>query len=266
MQKYNTLVKHFKPKNHESLRVITFSNTKKKFKDRDERLEYEWKNYRSHFESAEVAEQTKKTEKRNYKQEAIGRAKRTVKALIRNNYSPRLKMLTLTYKDQVTDRQKVLNDIKNMTKRYKKSTGDDLRYIATLEWQKKRHCLHVHLLMDSIYIDWKCWEQVYWQHGFCRVNSLTAGKSKNDVYNAIDYVLKYIQKDCTSGSYYDHLYYRSKNWNMTCDKQYTTTYTKADVVELACSLMHTGSFVFKTFTFKIRDIEEITIYDFYPKL
>lgn len=263
MQYYNSLVKMYKPEKGCSLRVLYYPDLQKRAeKERFSQREYNNKLYKE-IEEAEDDQELQAGKERDYKQEAIARTKRTIKEIIRINYSDRLKMITLTYKEKCDDHIKVLNDIKNMNKRYKEHYDKDLRYIATLEWQKERGSLHVHMIVDSFFIPATTWAGGLWLQGNIKINTITYNKKYSECLQAIEYVMKYITKDMNSHGFYNHLYFRSRNWEMYVLKKYDILKGEQDVFSLA--LLYLGTPYHSTIKFEWEDWkgDKIIIYDFY---
>lgn len=263
MQYYNTLVKIYNPEKSKSLRFIRFNDLKYRAtnqKDKDNLKLFHSRRIVNEIENAEVL---KDTEKRDYKQETISRAKRVVKEIIRNNFSDRLKFLTLTYSYEVDRREKVMNDIKNMCKRFKDRYKRELKYVATLEWQEKRHCLHVHMIIDCDYIENSVWQYKLWAQGYTSIRSISHGKSRSECLNAVSYVLKYIGKDAESCGYYHHLYMRSKNWNTDVKKDYRVTRNSAECYTIAKYYFLTSKLHIERFECLLYDGLEIEVVDVY---
>lgn len=253
----------YKPEKGCSLRVLYYPDLQSRAKKHEcSSYEYDVESRRG-IEKAEISEACQSIPDRNYKQEAIARAKRTIKEIIRINYSNRLKMITLTYKKECNSREKALNDIKNMNKRYKEHYDKDLRYIATLEWHKERDSLHVHMIVDSFFIPATTWAGGLWLQGNIKINTITYNKKYSECLQAIEYVMKYISKDAESCIYYDHLYFRSKNWNTYVNKKYDMLKGEQDIFSLA--LLYLGTPYHSTIKFEWEDWkgDKIIIYDFY---
>lgn len=265
MQYFNAIVKRYNHQKNKNFRFIYFQNLHSKCSSREE-LET-FKSYRADQLStnAETAEAVEGSRKRDLKQEAIARAKKKVKEIIRHNYSTRLKLLTLTYSYIVTDWSKVLSDIKNMCSRYLDLRKRHLKYIASCEWQADRHCLHVHMVVDSPYITAKDWQSKYWLQGFIKINTISYGKSQSDCMSAVKYILKYISKDVDSCDYYKHLYFRSRNWDMPHQVAHYIDSTEKDMIRY-CNLEYgNNNYIMSRFFFESHDGYIINIIDVYPK-
>lgn len=200
---------------------------------------------------------------RNYKGEAVSRARRVLKMIIRQNFSTRLKFLTLTYEKKVESRKKVFDDIKNMAKRYKTETEMKLRYIATLEWQEPRHCLHVHLIVDCPYIDASVWRYRLWQQGFVKINSIAKNSKISSCQKLLRYTLKYLEKDAYSNDDSRHLYLRSHNWR-ACEKvQRMTTTDTVECISLAKRYFNQAKYSVESFDFEIYPGMIVQVVDVY---
>jgi hypothetical protein len=261
---YNAIAKLYNRGASKNLRYIYFESLRRKFRSKQEKQEYFQNTLPAHTEKAEQAECMQTGEPRDYRHEAVIRAKSRVKEIIRNNFSDQLKLLTLTYANVVEDRKKVLSDIKNMCKRYKEKVGKDLKYICTFEWQKKRHCLHVHMIISSVFLAANMWADVFWRQGFVRVNSISKGKSQSDCLNAISYVLKYIQKDADSAEYYDHVYYRSRNWNMNVKSEVFVMNDEKEIIRNANVIFGNNLYEITRFWFEGYDGTIVNIVDIFP--
>ena len=263
MQYYNTLLKTYRSKAGKSIRLIFYDDIKKRAITAKDRLDlYNFKATAA-TDVAEDCEPDSLSVRRDYICEARSRAKRTVKEIIRNNFSKNLKFITFTYKFIVDDRDKVLSDIKNMCKRYKTIFKQDLKYIAVLEWQRDRHCLHIHMIVDCPFIEAGDWSGRLWQQGFIKIRTITYNKDRSEVQSAISYCFKYMSKSFETCDYYDHLYYRSQNWNTDIKKEYDVIKDKQNVFTYARLILKTSEFSCEQFDFELWNKDIIHIYDFY---
>lgn len=220
---YNTLLKSYTPKRNQSIRIVRYDDLVRRVDVGSFSPNSISKIISSHIDVAEQAEAINPDHVRNYRDEAISRALRTCKELIRINYSSRFKFLTLTYKNPTLNKQKVFSDIKNMCTRFKSKYNYALKYIATLEEHKNYKSFHVHMIIDCDYIDKSVWNNYLWQQGFIDIKTISYKKSLSDCQQTLKYVLKYIHKSADSHDWYDHLYLRSRNWKTHVDKQYYVT-------------------------------------------
>ncbi len=265
MEYYNAVLKRYNRGNQENLRFIYYQN----LQSRNDGPPIEKVKIIDAQPPDELAieflpEQNKNCE-RDYKYEAIARAKRVVKELMRNSWNDNFKLLTLTYAKKVESRAEVLEDVKSMCRRYKKMYDKPLKYIASLEWQHTRHCLHIHLIIDSHFIDANNWSSILWQKGFIKINSLSKGHTESACLNAVNYVLKYIQKDAESCPYYTHLYFRSKHWNEEITKEYFIDPKAQMVKRFSNAEFGNGNYIVSSFNFVSWNEEDITIVDVYKK-
>lgn len=260
---YNTVAKVYKSKSIPSLRFVRFDSLRKKATTDKERTELHITKIRSAVLKAELAEAVGSSQPRDFKAESIARAKRLIKEIIRNNYSNRLKLLTLTYGLKVTDRDQVLEDIKSMTKRYQLKYGHALKYIASLEWQEPRHCLHVHMVIDSIFLPTQVWSGSLWRKGFVKINTIASKKCISDCISAVDYVLKYIEKDAYSGGDYKHVYFRSRNWNMDYKSEHIVTADFEDCISVAKRYLAITDVFVERFDCQIWDGSWLEVVDVY---
>lgn len=102
---------------------------------------------------------------------------RKIRDLINNNFtgSANELHLTLTYRENMKDPQKLYNDFKAFWKRYKRKYGNDVDYMAVVEPQG-RGAWHMHVLIrhndrDKVYIPAKELEKL-WGNGFIKVKAL----------------------------------------------------------------------------------------------
>lgn len=106
------------------------------------------------------------------------------------------RMLTLTYAENMQDREKAYSDFDKFLRRYKKETGESLEYIAVIEKQK-RGAIHFHVGINK-YINNHLFEKI-WPHGFIRINKkaqyIQGGKFKKNVVAIALYLSKYMSKD-----------------------------------------------------------------------
>lgn len=264
MDYYNAVLKRYNSGDQTNLRFMYYHNLQSK-KLLTDKLPLKITDHKTKTpEDQEFDPSLGTTTKRDLKQESIARSKRVVKELVRNSWNLNFKFLTLTYSTIVNEREHVFKDVKSMCYRYKKHYNKTLKYIASIEWQKKRACLHVHLIVDSHFIPSYVWSSMLWGKGFIKINSLTKGKSKSSCLNAVNYILKYIQKDALSCDYYRHLYFRSKNWNMKVDKQYYVDADESVAHRYANFELGNGKYVVSRFDCISWNDEHLVIIDFYP--
>ncbi len=260
---YNTLIKTYQSQESKSLRLIRFDELKEREDSAGSLPCISSPSSETLITHSEVAESFPEGEERDFKNEAIARAKRMCKEIIRNNYSKRLKMLTLTYAKDTLDRKKIFSDIKNMCTRFRLRFKNSLKYIATLELHKSCKSYHIHMIVDCDYIDSGLWYTELWQQGWIKINTISWGKSRSECFNAVTYVLKYIHKSADSHDFYDHLYLRSHNWNLNIIKEYCVT--KNDNEMIIGGMMKIGCKKYKLERFNCNTHNNvfITIVDIY---
>lgn len=159
-------------------------------------------------------------DERNYKHEALMRARREIHSIIRNNYTSNIKFLTLTYASDVLDKLQVERDIKDMCRRYKDVYGHSIKYIAVLELHKRKKSYHVHMLAEMEYVECKVFATVFWKKGFCYMQAVKAKKGKSQIRCVIAYICKYLSKSWSTEVDYEHSYLISKGWNRKVKKDY----------------------------------------------
>lgn len=106
---------------------------------------------------------------------------------INTNLTKYTKFITLTYAENMLDRERANYDLKQFTKRYKRLTGENLRYIGLLERQE-RGALHFHLVvfMDK-YIPYQTIHDL-WKQGYTDIKKVKTG----DIGR---YIAKYLTKE-----------------------------------------------------------------------
>jgi len=138
--------------------------------------------------------QSKKSEemKARYQQQSAIRAGTRIRELILAN---NLRYLwTLTYGEEVTDRQQVAQDFKKFIKRLNYAVGDKVQYVAVMEIQEKRakrygkNVIHLHMAVDR-WINKKEVLESAWGHGFTFVSD-HSGK----ILEVASYMAKYVKK------------------------------------------------------------------------
>lgn len=264
MDYYNAVLKSYNRGDQENLRFMYYQNLQSKGRLPGESSKKISTGNFSTIQDHEFNPPIYPTTKRDYKYEAIARSKRVVKELVRNSWNIDFKFLTLTYTTVVDDREEVIKDVKSMCARYYHHYHKSMKYIASIEWQKERGCLHVHMIIDSHFIPSYVWSSMLWGKGFIKINSLTEGKSKSDCLNAVTYILKYIQKDALTCDYYRHLYFRSKNWNREVEKEYYVDANESIVIKYANGLYGNDNYVYSRFDCITWNDEVLTIIDIYP--
>lgn len=260
---YNTLIKIYQSQESKSLRLIRFEDMKEKGETPKPFLNTSASDDDYVIDGVERAETLGGDYDRDFKKDSIARAKRMCKEIIRNNYSKRLKMLTLTYAKGTLDRKKIFSDIKNMCTRFRLRFKNSLRYIATLELHESGKSFHIHMIIDCDYIDSVLWSKELWQQGFITINTISWGKSRSECLNAVTYVLKYIHKSADSHDFYDHLYLRSHNWDLDIVKEYCVTKNDNDMIIGAMLKMGCKRYKLERFNYNIYGSVFVAIVDVY---
>jgi len=116
------------------------------------------------------------------------RARKAIYEIVEINKTPYTKMITLTYKENMQDYDKLAHDFKMFIKSMKRK-GYQFPYLWVVEKQK-RGALHVHLIVfqdDYIPVDDI---KKAWKHGFVKINAQFQGIDHKGAY-----IAKYIQKE-----------------------------------------------------------------------
>lgn len=120
--------------------------------------------------------------------------KHKLKRIIDCNFDNRTSFLTLTTKDNITDRDDFTLLFKNFVKRYNygvyKTKRSKLKYVAVLERQK-RGAWHAHVILFSVPFVPHSELLELWGIGAVRINKLN---HLDDSANAGRYVVKYMEK------------------------------------------------------------------------
>lgn len=138
----------------------------------------------------------KKNQDRNY-----NLCKQNLLRLIRCN-TDLTKFVTLTYKNNIKNRKKAYNDLKQFTTKLKLNYPN-LKYISIIEYQK-RGAIHFHLLMNIPYIKHNFIEKL-WNKGFIKINYI------KNIANTSLYLTKYFTKDTFNRLYKEKKYTSSRN-------------------------------------------------------
>lgn len=100
---------------------------------------------------------------------------------------------TVTFKENVTDYKLAKHEWELFLKRLKYKFGDDIKYIATHEKQK-RGAYHFHILTTDIGFVPESEMRAIWGNGFVKMKKINTG-CKEEQERVINYILKYITKD-----------------------------------------------------------------------
>lgn len=104
--------------------------------------------------------------------------------------------VTLTFKDEVTEYEEAKQAWGLFVKRMRYVFGDDVKYIATYELQKRR-VYHFHMLTNIGYVEHDILSQI-WQNGFVFIEGVKM-QSPEERRRQIGYIFKYIVKDILEG-------------------------------------------------------------------
>lgn len=148
---------------------------------------------------------TKGGNQRDYRAEAIARARRTISHLLRSADPNRLKFLTLTWANQVRDARAAKQMIDDFLVRLR-GLCPDLAWVGSLEHHKSG-ALHAHLIVAMDYIP-QADLAALWGYGFVWVTALA------DTDVACRYLTKYLLKDAID---LPESYFRSRNWPDTSE-------------------------------------------------
>lgn len=100
--------------------------------------------------------------------------------------------VTLTFKDKVVDYEEAKQAWGLFVKRMRYAFGDNIKYIATHELQK-RGAYHFHMLINVGYVPHAVWSHI-WQNGFVFVRKINATSSRAK-RRQVKYIFKYLVKD-----------------------------------------------------------------------
>ena len=99
----------------------------------------------------------------------------------------------MTFKKNITDYELAKHEWELFLKRLKYRFGDDIKYIATHEKQK-RGAYHFHILTTDIGFVPESEMRAIWGNGFVKMKKINTG-CKEEQERVINYILKYITKD-----------------------------------------------------------------------
>lgn len=141
------------------------------------------------------------------------------------------RFLTFTYRENVTDVEKALHDLKMMIKHHNRNSNKPLKYIFVFELQK-RGAIHIHMIANDALKTRKNkhgYEEIeYWhdRHGFTNVRKL---ENTDGNFKPYLYLFKYMHKSTRIGKSFIHT---SRNLNRpTVDNGhlYPVTISKAKI-------------------------------------
>ena len=122
--------------------------------------------------------------------------------------------ITITFKKNITDYELAKHEWELFLKRLKYRFGDDIKYIATHEKQK-RGAYHFHILTTDIGFVPESEMRAIWGNGFVKMKKINTG-CKEEQERVINYILKYITKDIgveTEEDYRHRKIYTSRTLN-----------------------------------------------------
>jgi len=95
-------------------------------------------------------------------QRADQRARKQLRLYVVANCLTR--MWTLTYADRTVDRRQVVGDVNDWLQRLREHLGENFPGTYVLEFHPEGHGLHVHVALQSRFIDWRTMSAL-WGHG-----------------------------------------------------------------------------------------------------
>ena len=127
---------------------------------------------------------TSPEDKIDNRRKTLRRNRTKVRRLVECN--PELnRFLTLTFEDNVDNLDYAFDEFRKFIQRLRYNEAENLKYIATIEFQK-RGAIHFHLLVDR-FIDYRKYQKI-WGHGYIWI------ERPSSVAKAINYITKYITK------------------------------------------------------------------------
>lgn len=196
--------------------------------------QYENKIYYNYNDQDRLPRAKEKTKEWNGKDEKyLTRARREIRRIIWSNWNQYSKFLTLTYADNMQDREQFQKDWQEFTRRMSR-WGYTLKYLYVLEYQE-RGAIHAHVVVfNQEFIDIRVIENA-WGHGFVKINCIA------DIHNLGAYVCKYLTKD-TLSEYNSKSYSTSRGLNRPIERKITLK--QGD--DLIQELLSAGEVVFQT--------------------
>jgi len=134
-------------------------------------------------------------------EKSLYRTRNEIKDIIDANVNKYSKFITLTFKEDIKDREIALERFKNFTKRYKYHFKEPLKYIGVMELQngserhgkiKKtaRNVWHFHIIVfNEKKLNLKEFDRDIWQNGHCNTRKI------DNIDNIGRYLMKYITKE-----------------------------------------------------------------------
>lgn len=144
----------------------------------------------------------KEARKEEYKSRAAHVAREMIKRLVLENFDENSFFLTLTYKENIQDRDYSNSEFKKFVQRIKRQYPD-FEYIAVIEYQE-RGAIHYHMICNHLKLEWKndkelkklenAFSERYWNsNGWVDIQRLY------NVDNVGAYLIKYLAKDRQKG-------------------------------------------------------------------
>lgn len=140
---------------------------------------------------------------------SMSRRRSNIRRLANANFTAQDKFVTLTFRDGATmgkGRNKKLIEVKNIEstnkafdhfmKRLKRLYGNDLKYIAVIEFQDEngRGAVHYHMMINLPYVPHNKLTEL-WGYGFVGINRMDKVANGKDVDNVGAYLTAYMMKD-----------------------------------------------------------------------
>ena len=134
-------------------------------------------------------------------EKSLYRTRNEIKNIIDANVNKYSKFITLTFKEDIKDRQIALERFKNFTKRYKYHFQEPLKYIGVMELQNgserhgktkdtARNVWHFHIIVfNERKLNLKEFDRDIWQNGHCNTKKI------DSTDNIGRYLMKYITKE-----------------------------------------------------------------------
>lgn len=132
---------------------------------------------------------------------SLYRTRNEIKNIIDSNINKYSKFITLTFKEDIKDREIALDRFKNFTKRYKYHYGESLKYLGVMELQNgsvrhgktketARNVWHFHIVVfNERKLNLKEFDRDIWQNGHCNTKKI------DSTDNIGRYLMKYITKE-----------------------------------------------------------------------
>lgn len=156
------------------------------------------------------------------------------------------KFITLTYKTEPTTRAQIGRDIFNMCRRYYSHTGENLKYIKSIDYGARNGRVHIHALIIAPYLDQAIWQDQIWQLGYVDIRKVDKIDSFTSLSKMVAYIAKYLNKDRMDHAPGEHRWDCSGNYPDTARRFriFFNTYDEAEdsvnlVIEQEASRLET---------------------------